>query len=133
MSGGGIIAGFGFRSGAKLPSLRDALAQAQTGHPAPSALAAPADKAAHLAPLAQSLGLTVIAVGAGALEAVETITCSSVSFAARRTGSVAEAVALAAAGPGACLLTARHISSDRMATCAIAQSVTPPPVCGASS
>jgi cobalt-precorrin 5A hydrolase len=42
-------------------------------------------------------------------------------LAARGVGSVAEAVALAAAGPGARIVVARVISSDRMATCAIAQ------------
>ncbi|HRO16470.1 MAG TPA: hypothetical protein PLL33_15800, partial [Paracoccus sp. (in: a-proteobacteria)] len=41
--------------------------------------------------------------------------------AAHGTGSVAEAVALAAAGPGARITTRRVVSPDRSATCAIAQ------------
>ena len=42
-------------------------------------------------------------------------------------GSLAEAAALAAAGPGATLVVNRIISSDGMATCAIAQSKEPSP------
>ncbi|HZV10809.1 MAG TPA: precorrin methylase, partial [Novosphingobium sp.] len=37
------------------------------------------------------------------------------------TGSLAEALALVAAGPGARLIAPRHISTDGMATAAIAQ------------
>ena len=40
-----------------------------------------------------------------------------------RAGSVAEAAALAAAGPGARLLAPRMISADRMASCALAMSL----------
>ncbi len=117
-----IVAGFGFRAGAEPSSLQAALALAQAGHPAVEALSVPGDKAHGLAPLAQSLRLPLIPVDPHALEAVATPTRSLSSLAARRTGSVAEAAALAAAGPGARLLTPRHISPDRMATCAIAQS-----------
>lgn len=116
-----IVAGFGFRGAADSSSLRAALALAQNGHPAVTALAAPADKAPALAVLARTLGLRVIAVSPQALSAVSTATHSAASFAARRTGSVAEASALAAAGPDARLLAPRHISPDRMATCALAE------------
>jgi cobalt-precorrin 5A hydrolase len=116
-----IVAGFGFRKSADLSALRDALTLAQRDQPTVTALAAPHDKADQLAALAQALGLTLIPIDPLTLKSVLTITQSPVSLAARDTGSVAEAVALAAAGPGASLLTPRHISSDHMATCAIAQ------------
>lgn len=116
-----IVAGFGFRTGAGLAALRDALDLAQSGQPVVGALAAPEDKVDRLAPLAAAMNLPVIAIEPQALQAMATITRSPVSIAARQTGSVAEAVALAAAGPGAILLGPRHISPDRMATCAIAR------------
>lgn len=116
-----IVAGFGFRKAARLPSLRAAFALAQQGLPPVSALAAPEDKAPALAALAEALGLPLIAISQRALEAAPTHSRSPASLSARATGSVAEAAALAAAGPGACLITPRHISPDRMATCAIAQ------------
>jgi cobalt-precorrin 5A hydrolase len=121
-----IVAGFGFRTGAAPSSLRDAfeLACADCGL-AITALAAPADKVHPLAPLAAEQGLPVVAILPEALEHAPTTTVSPASLAARRTGSVAEAAALAAAGPGARLLTTRHVSSDRMATCAIAQGISP--------
>lgn len=85
-----------------------------------SALAAPADKVAGLAGLADARGLPVIAVPPEALRAARTLTRSAASLAARGTGSVAEAAALAAAGPGARLLGPRAVAPDRMATCALA-------------
>ncbi|MFP4328377.1 MAG: cobalamin biosynthesis protein, partial [Paracoccaceae bacterium] len=53
---------------------------------------------------------------------MQTLTRSAYALDTYRTGSVAEACALAAAGPGALLLGPRAISSDRMATCALARS-----------
>lgn len=120
-----IVAGFGFRKAAGISALRAALALAQRGQPAIGALAAPQDKADRLSGLAVAMNLPLIAVDQQAMEAKTTITQSSASLVARRAGSVAEAVALAAAGPGARLLGSRHISPDRMATCAIAQGVLP--------
>lgn len=116
-----IVAGFGYRSGANAASLRAALALAQNGHPPITTLAAPADKAMLLASLAEALELPLIAVTPEALRAVETPTRSPASLTARGAGSVAEAAALAAAGAGARLIAPRHISPDRMATCAIAE------------
>lgn len=110
-----IVAGFGYRSGATLDSLRAALARAQGETVRVTHVASAPDKLHLLA----GLGLPLIA--AQALETIETPTRSAASLAARGTGSVAEAAALAAAGPGARLLVARCISPDRMATCAIAQ------------
>ena len=114
-----IVAGFGFRRTATLDSLADALAA--TGR-APDALATAADKAPALAPLAERLGLPIHAIPPEALSAPQTQTDSPASRAQRDTGSVAEAAALAAAGPGARLLGPRAISADRMATCALAAS-----------
>ncbi len=116
-----IVAGFGYRTGADQTSLRSALMLAQAGHPSVTALTAPADKAALLTPLAEALAVPLIAVSPGQLSAVATTTQSPASLTARHTGSVAEASALAAAGEGARLVAHRHISTDRMATCAIAE------------
>ena len=117
-----IVAGFGFRVGASVDALRAALGAAQQDHPPVDALAAPDDKLALVSQLAQAIGVPVIAVSPNSLQATPTPTRSAASLRARATGSVAEAAALAAAGPGARLLTPRHISPDRTATCAIARS-----------
>lgn len=116
-----IVAGFGFRGTADLASCEAALALAQHGRPPLTALAAPTDKTALLAPLAERLGLAVIAIPAEALAGVATPTRSPASLKARGTGSVAEAAALVAAGDGARVIARRQISPDRRATCAIAR------------
>lgn len=116
-----IVAGFGFRGAATADSLRSALWLAGGALPL-DRLAAPADKAeeAGLVELAAILRLPVTAVGAAAISRVRTPTRSRRVLALRGTGSVAEAVALVAAGDGARLLSRRHVSEDRLATCAIA-------------
>ena len=117
-----ITAGFGFTSRATADSLRAALVA--TGHAdVVQILATPKDKAAHPAiqELARDTSLGIKAIQPAALQAARTRTQSAISRLTRRTGSVAEATALAAAGPGAELITPRHISDDRMATCAIAK------------
>jgi cobalt-precorrin 5A hydrolase len=116
-----IVAGFGFRAGAELGSLRAALELAQQGKPAVTHIATARDKVAGLSPLAEVLGLPVRGVSPEELSGVATLTRSSASVSARAIGSVAEASALGAAGAGARLLGPRHISPDRMATCAIAE------------
>ncbi len=113
-----VIAGFGCRAEATSESFRSALAA--TGM-RPDILAVPADRAGVIAPFAEAEGLAVHAVAAELLSDIDTPTRSTVSLAARGVGSVAEAAALAAAGPGARIVGLRVISSDRMATCAIAQ------------
>lgn len=118
-----IIAGFGFQSGVSLSSLREAFALAQQGHPPVTYLATAQDKVAALVPLAQALDLPLTGVMPEALAAVSTSTRSVASLTARGVGSVAEASAMAAAGADARLLTSRCISTDRMATCAIAQGI----------
>ncbi len=116
-----IVAGFGFRKMATKDSLLSALARASGGQEI-ALLAVPEDKATAscLQELAGSTGLAVKGVPATELEAVTTPTLSPHSRTHRNTGSVAEAAALAAAGPGARLAGPRKISNDRMATCAVA-------------
>ncbi|WP_260928025.1 cobalamin biosynthesis protein [Novosphingobium sp. 9] len=118
-----IVAGFGFRAGAGVASLQAALALAAEGTPAVTHLATLEDKADALAPLAEWLGLPVIAVSPEACATVSTLTRSMASMAARGLGSVAEASALAAAGSGARLAAPRALSPDGMATCAIASTI----------
>lgn len=117
-----IVAGFGFTSRATVNSLRDALHA--TGHMEDvGLLAAPWDKAAQpaLLELSQDLQVSVMAITAPDLEAAQTATHSTLSRLLRRTGSVAEAAALAAIKADATLIKTREISPDRMATCAIAK------------
>jgi cobalt-precorrin 5A hydrolase len=110
-----IVAGFGFSSKATLESLRSAYQAAGGGA---GVLATLADKAGALTPLGDALGLPIVAIDTAL---PNTLTQSERSIAARGTGSVAEACALAAAGPGAYLLGPRAVSDDRLATCALAQ------------
>lgn len=120
------VAGFGMNSRATLESLRAALAAAgpaealaALGGAGPAeALAALPVHAAMVAELARALDLPLIEVAS--VTGILTPTQSPRSLAAHHTGSVAEAVALAAAGPGARLLASRATSADHCATCAIA-------------
>ena len=115
-----IVAGFGCRSGASEESLQAALG---AHGEAVAALATLTHRQALLAPLASALGLPLILVDPAAVAAVNTPTQSAASLAAHGTGSVAEAVALIAAGPGAQLAASRIISPDGQATCALARGV----------
>lgn len=113
------VAGLGFRASATALSLADALRRAGGGA---DLLATAEEKAGQPAirDLAADLGLDVHAVGPADL-AAQTVRTRSDRVAARfGTGSVAEAAALAAAGPGARLLGPRVISGDGLATAAIA-------------
>ncbi|MFC0684108.1 cobalamin biosynthesis protein [Novosphingobium clariflavum] len=118
-----IVAGFGFRQGATLASLESALELGRRQVPSLciALLAAPEDKCGLVAELAARLGLPVLGIAPQALEAAATVTRSAASLAARGTGSVAEASALAATGAPSRLIVSRIVSSDRMATCAIAE------------
>lgn len=119
-----IVAGFGFRAGATVESLHLALERARDGRLSITHLAAPQDKLPLVEAVAQDLGLPVIGVPPDVLTAIVTPTRSIASLAECGVGSVSEAAALAAAGSGAKLIVHRCISSDRMATCAIAQGAT---------
>lgn len=116
------VAGLGFRDAANVASLRDALARAG-GADGLVALATAEAKcsAPCLRELATELALPIRGVEPAALSAAETITRSQRVAALFDTGSVAEAAALAAAGPSARLLAPRVVSSDGMATAAIAE------------
>lgn len=115
-----IIAGFGFRTGATAQSLHDAYKKLGGGA---DAIAVPDDKAGALCfkQLALTLGLPVHKISAEAMQSVTTHTQAERVIEKRGVGSVAEACALAAAGTEARLIAARHISEDRMATCALAE------------
>ena len=116
-----IVAGFGFSSAATADSLHTAFTAAAANHPI-SALATVADKEGHaaLTAFAAAIALPLHFIAPADLAGQRTLTCSPRSRATYGTGSVAEASALAAAGPGARLLSPRQISDDRLATCAIA-------------
>jgi cobalt-precorrin 5A hydrolase len=119
-----IVAGFGFRSETSLSALQDALARAG-GPEGVTHLATLATKAPGLAPLGQALGLPVLALAPEALRDQPTLTRSDRVETLHGTGSVAEASALAAAGPGARLLGPRVASADGTATAALAERITP--------
>ena len=115
------VAGLGFRAQAGVASLRSAL-QAAGGNTGLTALATADDKARApaLLQLAAELGLPVVAVPLATLQQQTATTSPHVP--ARYGGhSLAEAAALAAAGPGARLLAARAMSADSLATAAIAE------------
>ncbi len=116
------VAGLGFRAGSSVASLRTALHAAQQAHSTPlTALATATDKADHpaLLQLAAELQLPIIPVPLPQL-ARQAATPSAHVPARYGAHSVAEAAALAAAGPGATLVSARCTSPDRLATAAIA-------------
>ncbi|RYJ00456.1 MAG: cobalamin biosynthesis protein [Acetobacteraceae bacterium] len=114
-----IVAGFGFRAGATLAALRDALTRAG-GPDGVTHLATLAAKAQGLEPLGQVLGLPVLGLPPESLRDQPTLTRSTRVEALFGTGSVAEASALAAAGAGSTLRGPRVRSADGTATAAIA-------------
>ncbi|ETA53520.1 cobalamin biosynthesis protein [Ponticoccus alexandrii] len=116
-----IIAGFGFRSEVSEEALMEALELA--GGLRAEKIATAGDKAVATAfvALAERLGLPVVAVPQEALEAQAVETQSRASLKERGVGSVAEAAALFAAGEGGRLMAPRVVSSDRSATCALAE------------
>ncbi|MFM2365678.1 MAG: hypothetical protein RIR95_285 [Pseudomonadota bacterium] len=118
-----IVAGIGFRRGASVAALTEALliAEARSAVRA-TALATDHSKAnaAALCSLAATLGLPVLAVK---VAGIETQTQSLRVKEMFGTGSLAEAAALVGAGPGAQLLGTRVVSSDGAATVALAKGV----------
>jgi cobalt-precorrin 5A hydrolase len=117
------VAGFGFRHGTTLAALQDALIRAG-GPQGLTALATVTHKAAGLRALATALDLPLITIPPETLAAQPTFTRSPRVIALYGTGSLAEAAALAAAGPGAYLLAPRAQSQDGTATAAIAERMT---------
>jgi cobalt-precorrin 5A hydrolase len=114
------VAGIGFRSAATVTSLRDAYDRAGGAAEAVATVTGKAD-ADTFAAFARDLGLPVIRVEVDALVAQPVLSRSARVAERFRTGSLAEAAALAAAGPGARLLGSRAVSGDGMATAAIAE------------
>lgn len=114
------VAGIGFRASATAASLADALARAGG---AAELIATLAEKAAApvLLAFAAERGLAVRAVGRTEMAKVATLTRSARIADRFGTGSVAEAAALVAAGPGARLTGPRRVSADGLATAAIAE------------
>lgn len=115
-----IAAGLGFRQDAGIDSLRDALARAGG---VPQALATAVDKAdaPAIRALAAEYDLPLQAISLESLQHQPTLTQSARVQARYGTGSLAEAAALAAAGPGARLLGPRVTSQDGKATAALAE------------
>ncbi|MBR0704178.1 cobalamin biosynthesis protein [Bradyrhizobium diazoefficiens] len=116
------VAGFGFRRDVTLASLRDAL-RAAGGPEGLAAMATVSDKAdaEPLKQLARECGVPIKAVPAEMLAGIATPSQSDLVMEKFRTGSVAEAAALAVAGPRARLIATRAVSQDRAATAAIAE------------
>ncbi|ULK96903.1 cobalamin biosynthesis protein [Bradyrhizobium sp. I71] len=116
------VAGLGFKSDVTLASLREALATAG-GPEGLAAFATVSDKAdaEALKQLAQECGVPIKAVPADRLAGIDTPTQSKLVAEKFGTGSLAEAAALAAAGPRARLIATRVVSRDRTATAAIAE------------
>jgi cobalt-precorrin 5A hydrolase len=117
-----IVAGIGFRKHAPLSALAEVLAAVEAQGGTANALASAPEKAAQepLITLARARALPLIAVQ---VAGIQTPTQSPQILARFGTGSLAEAAALAGAGPGARLLVGRITSADGMATAALAASI----------
>jgi cobalt-precorrin 5A hydrolase len=117
-------AGIGFRSGASMASLQDALMRALeiSGSTAIEALVTESAKsrAPVFKELAQAMGVPGLGVRSEDMAQMMTPTQSQRILDKFGTGSLCEAAALVAAGPDARLVAARVISGDGMATAAIA-------------
>jgi cobalt-precorrin 5A hydrolase len=116
------VAGLGFKRDVTLASLREALLAAG-GPEGLAAVATVSDKAdaEALKQLARECGVSIRAVPPDVLAGITTPTQSRLITEKFGTGSVAEAAALAAAGPRARLIATRVVSQDRTATAAIAE------------
>ncbi|ASJ71889.1 cobalamin biosynthesis protein [Granulosicoccus antarcticus] len=116
------VAGLGFRRQVSLASLLEVMSRVQFEHGKPDALATSVSKsdAGPLQLLALTLGLPLLSIEPEQLARQETHTQSARQQGLFGTGSLAEAAALAAAGPEACLLLTRIVSADGMATAALA-------------
>lgn len=120
------VLGLGFRAAADIASLQNALQQAldACGSPRLDAIVTEAAKAREplFRDFAQLLGLPGLGIAQSELALMITPTQSDRIRDRFGTGSLAEAAALAAAGPQARLLAVRVTSEDGKATAAIAES-----------
>lgn len=117
-----IVAGFGFRKAATVDSLVDVFAQVGGTAGMLTTLPEKAVEPVFIA-FAKSVNLPIQTTCLDAAKSQATITKSAASQSAKGVSSVAEATALAAAGPGAVLTHIRVTSSDGCATCAIAEGI----------
>ena len=119
------IIGIGFRAEADANSLQDALAQLMAAAPDTKFDAIVSEAAKARAPVfrdfALSLGVPGMGVNQSDLAQMITPTQSARIQDKFGTGSLAEAAALAAAGPNARLIVERVVSTDGMATAALAE------------
>ena len=120
------VLGVGFRGAAELASLQDAMQQALAAAGAAPLDAVVTESAKSRAPVfrefAQVLGVPGLGITAEDLGQMITPTQSERIRDRFGTGSLAEAAALAAAGPKARLVACRVVSGDGKATAAIAES-----------
>lgn len=116
------VAGLGFRRAVTVTALREALEKAG-GPEGLSALATAVGKtdAPALCELADGLGLPIRAIAPEELAGAPVEHDSARVTLLFGTGSLAEAAALCAAGRGARLIVGRVVSTDGMATAAVAQ------------
>ncbi|MDT8854352.1 cobalamin biosynthesis protein [Paracoccaceae bacterium Fryx2] len=114
------VAGIGFRRGATLASLRDVLV-AVGGDVVALATAEDKADAQVLRVFSAEIGVPILSVALAELREQATPTLTQRLPARYGAGSLAEAAALAAAGPGARLTVTRVVSADGMATAAIAE------------
>lgn len=118
------VAGIGFREAATPQALHDALDQAVGNGPPVEAVATEQGKSrtSVFRDFAADLNVPALGISTKDLAQMTTLTQSDRVRARMGTGSLAEAAALAAAGPNATLAHARVVSRDCMATAAIADS-----------
>lgn len=109
------VAGIGCRADTPLSALREVVAMVGS----PDALATLEGRAQVVRPLAKALNLPLILIAPDAIAGIATPTISARILARFGTGSVAEAVALAAI-PGGSITTPRATSTDGSATAALA-------------
>ena len=112
------VTGLGFRRGVSAESLRAAIALVGLG----DALATAEDKVREpgLMRVAQDLGVGILGIARSDLRA-QGVEGSARVMAEYETGSVAEAAALAGAGPGARLVQTKRKGPDGMAVAALAE------------
>ena len=121
-----IVVGIGFRAAASAQSLQDAIAIALAQSPGQriDALVTAAAKSREPVFQATAQMFKVPGLGISQTDLAQMITPTQSARIQDKfgTGSLAEAAALAAAGPTATLIVERVVSSDGMATAAIADS-----------
>jgi cobalt-precorrin 5A hydrolase len=120
------VVGLGLRAAASLEGVGALLRQLQISPPL--TLALPAFRQAHpVVSRLQAAGFRIVPIPEAVLQGVSTPTRSPRILARFGTGSLAEACALVAAGPGARLVQPRVISADGCVTAALAQAERPDP------